>query len=312
MVDILQSSDSAPRDYQPYVAGAFRWRLGLRPLDVADWIEIDEDHPRDVGRKDELMRLRSATVNVAMEDTEPEGREVLEALSDHLVRRWPMRFSCTDQVLHDAQQNTSWNLTDTSEHPLFTAGRLVQEDLALLVERDGRLVFGAGTVCFPNRWDLRSKIGLPLSQVHSPVARLNEQLESPIDAFIDRLTPDKSFWRLGWGVLDTGDPYTPLDGSATPSMPIPAVGDPSVPDALFLRVERETLRRFPRTSCVLFTIRTYIRPLRHLAGRPEDAHRLADALENLPDDVRAYKRTAELTDAAVQWLASTTNSTESR
>jgi uncharacterized protein YukE len=42
--------------------------------------------------------------------------------------------------------------------------------------------------------------------------------------------------------------------------------------------------------------------LSHLVDRPEDAARLAEALDNLPDDVRDYKRTLELTDAAVAWL----------
>ncbi|MFM7756695.1 MAG: heme-dependent oxidative N-demethylase subunit alpha family protein, partial [Actinomycetota bacterium] len=164
--------------------------------------------------------------------------------------------------------------------------------------------FGGGSVCFPNRWDLSSKIGLSLAQVHEPVARLNAQLREPIDSFFERLTPDKPFWRLGWGVLDTDDPYQPLDGTAVPAPTLPEVGDPATGDRLFLRVERETIRRFPVTGAVLFTIRTYIRPLRHLVERPEDAARLAEALDNLPDDVRDYKRTSELTAPALAWLGS--------
>jgi dimethylamine monooxygenase subunit A len=304
------SSTSQTRDYQPYIAGAFRWRLGLRPLESSEWIEIDEHYDRDLQRKDTLMTEHPRTVNAAMEGTETEGVEVLHALCAHLAVTQPERFSYSGTEFRDAVRNAAWDVThDESggasagrEHPLFTAGRLVQEDLALLVERNGELVFGAGSVCFPNRWDLSSKIGLPLSAVHAPVARLNEQLEGPIDSFFDRLTPEKSFWRLGWGVLDTDDPYTPLDGTAAPTPNLPEPGDPTAPDRLFLRVERETLKRFPATSCVLFTIRTYIRPLRHLIGRPADAARLANALEHLPEDVRDYKRTLELTDAAVEWL----------
>ncbi|MFM8856847.1 MAG: heme-dependent oxidative N-demethylase family protein, partial [Actinomycetota bacterium] len=297
--------ESQPRDYQPYVAGTFRWRLGLRPLDLAEWIELDDRYDGDVSRKAQLMDVNASTVNAAMEGTGAEGAEVLEALCGHLATHWPARFERRGDEMIDLVRQTSFDVSQQHEHPLFMAGRLVQEDLALLVERDGDLVFGAGSVCFPNRWDLQSKIGLALSAVHAPVAQLNEQLEGPIDSFFTRLTSDKPFWRLGWGVLDTDDPYTPLDGTAAPTMELPDVGDSTVPDRLFLRVERETLRRFPSTSCVLFTIRTYIRPLRHLAGRPDDARRLAEALENLPDDVRDYKRTLELTEAAVQWLMST-------
>src|SRR5699024_6489542 len=120
-----------------------------------------------------------------------------------------------------------------------------------------------------------------LHAVHEPVALLNEQLAAPIDGFFERLTPERSFWRLGWGVLDTDDWYTPLDGTAAPRPSAPS------PDRLFLRVERETLRRFPRTRAVLFTIRTYVTPIPDIAGDPATAHRLAGALDALPDPVRA-------------------------
>jgi dimethylamine monooxygenase subunit A len=172
----------------------------------------------------------------------------------------------------------------------------VPEDLVLLVERDGRLVFGGGSVCFPNRWDLRSKLGLSMAGVHAPVAQLNEQLETPIDAFFDRLTPQRSFWRLGWGILDTPDWYTPVDGTAVRDLPIRS------PDQLFLRVERETLRRFPVTNCVLFTIRTYVAPIGAVAGDCEIAGRLADSLAALPDDVRGYKDVRTTADALIAAL----------
>jgi hypothetical protein len=179
----------------------------------------------------------------------------------------------------------------------------VPEDLVLLVERDGRLVFGGGSVCFPNRWDLRSKLGLSMAGVHAPVARLNEQLEVPIDSFFDRLTPQRSFWRLGWGILDTADWYTPLDGTAAPRPVDPA------PEQFFLRVERETLRRFPVTNCVLFTIRTYVAPILEAAEDPDVAQRLADSLSALPDDVRGYKDLRTTADALISTLRGTLSQT---
>ena len=122
------------------------------------------------------------------------------------------------------------------------------------------LVFGAGSVCFPNRWDLRSKLGLPFRAVHQPVSLLNDQLGETIDRFFDRLTPERSFWRLGWGVLDSVDLYQPLDGTAAPRPATPTPAD------LVVRVERETLRRLPRTGCVLFTIRTHLAKATELAA----------------------------------------------
>ena len=293
--------EMTPRDYQPYVGGPFRWRLGMRPLDPTQWIEMDVHYDADVRRKGQLMATHPDTVNRALPGTEDEGAEVLHELIEHLCAMWPQRFAKGANGIRDLVRDEN---IAVDEHPLFTAGRLVQEDLALLVEREGTLVFGAGSVCFPNRWDLASKIGLELPDVHAPVAQLNEQLAAPIATVLERLTPDRGLWRLGWGLITSDDPYQPLDGTASALPVAPHLGDDSVADRIFLRVERETLRRFPRSNAVLFTIRTYIRPLRHLAHRPADATRLAQALANFPDDVREYKRTTEFTEAALHWLES--------
>ena len=247
----------------------FRWRLGVRPLDLRDWIELGEGADEAIAEKRRLNADHPATVFAALDDVEAESRQVAEALLAHLRNRFPERYAAA--------------ALDGALHSLDAAARLVPEDLVLLVERGGRLVFGAGSVCFPNRWDLRSKIGLTLSEVHRPVALLNEQLEAPIDGFFARLTPARSFWRLGWGVLDTQDWYTPTDGTGAARPIAPA------PEQLFLRVERETLRRFPRTNAVLFTIRTYVTPIPAVAGDAGVAGRLADALDALPESVRTYK-----------------------
>ncbi len=280
---------SVDAPYLPFMEGpapagpdTFRWRLGVRPLDLRDWIELGDGADAAIAAKQRLNAAHPSTVFAALEDVEPEARQVADALLAHLQTRFPERYAAAT--------------LDAALHPLDAAARLVPEDLVLMVERDGRLVFGAGSVCFPNRWDLRSKIGLSLAEVHRPVALLNQQLEAPIDGFFARLTPARSFWRLGWGVLDTADWYTPTDGTAAPRPAGPT------PDQLFLRVERETLRRFPVSNAVLFTIRTYVTPIPTVADDATVAVRLADALETLPESVRTYKDVVAFAPSLVERL----------
>ena len=273
--------------YLPFLDGpdggpdaAFRWRLGVRPLDLDRWIEWGPDAAGALEAKERLNRDVPDTVFAVLGDIEAESREVAAAIAAHVGGE-----------------------LRTDLHPLDAAARLVPEDLVLMVERPGpdgtRLVFGGGSVCFPNRWDLRSKLGLTMAEVHEPVGRLNDQLEGPIDRFFERLGPERSFWRLGWGILDTDDWYTPVDGTGAPR-PV----DPSPAD-LHLRVERETLRRFPRTRCVLFTIRTYVAPLGVAVHDVVARRRLADALASMPDDVRVYKDLASLAERVIDDLRGT-------
>lgn len=273
--------------YEPWreTSGVFRWRLGVRPLDIADWIEIDEHHDAELAAKTRIMATNASTAFVALDDAEPECREIADALTAHLRRRFPDRFA--DLVL------------DPDLHPLDAIARHIQEDLVVMGERDGRLVFVAGSVCFPNRWDLRSKLGRTMAEVHEPVSLLNDQLESVIDDVLRRLTPERPLWRLGWGVIDTDDLYQPLDGTAAPR-PVDAP-----PAAHHLRVERETLTRHPATGCVLFTIRTHQMPLPDVRAVDADsAAALADAIASMPDPIAEYKQLHRTGDDIAAWLRS--------
>jgi hypothetical protein len=275
--------------YQPYLDGKpapFRWRLGLRPLDLAEWIQVTEDYDDEIALKHHYSDTQPATVLRWIPGVEAESQEVLDAIVDHLQERDPRRFG-------------HYSNDPAGRHPLDAAGRLVQEDLVLLVERPTdhglELVCGGGSVCFPNRWDLTSKVGHTMSEVHAPVAQLNEQLAGPIDRTLERLEPDRSFWRLGYGLVQSADLYQAVDGTAA----VPRGDVP--PDGWYLRVERETLRRFPDTRCILFTIHTYLTELTVLATT-DDGRRLAAALEAMPDDVLRYKSIAAATPAVVEYL----------
>ncbi|MGA9277756.1 heme-dependent oxidative N-demethylase family protein [Ilumatobacter sp.] len=273
------------RERGSVVDGEFRWRLGVRPLDLDDWIELgpDADGPGGwIAQKERVLADHHRTAFVVRDDVEYESREIAEAVLHHLRHRWPAR--CADVCLDDVL------------HPLEAASRLVPEDLVMMVEREGRLIFGGGSVCFPNRWDLRSKLGRTMAEVHAPVAGLNDQLEPAVDRFLERLTPDRSFWRLGWGIIDVADGFTPGDGTGAPRPVEPAAAD------LFVRVERETLRRFPTTGCVLFTIRTYIAPIASVLRDGESAAAIAGAVAAMPSGIARYKDLVDRRDSIAELL----------
>ncbi|HSK38262.1 MAG TPA: DUF3445 domain-containing protein [Arenibaculum sp.] len=287
-------------DYLPFEDGPFRMAMGLQSLAVADWIEIDGHYAADMALRRRLLADRHADVHVVRDEALPAAREVLERLAGFLPMRFPRHFGIEGGRLVNRVTGEAWNPADPGPPPLEVAGRLVQEDLCLLVENEGVPVLAGGLLCFPNRWRLAAKVGLPLAAVHGPVALYADRLARPVDRFITHLKPERPVWRLNWSLHDDPAPFQPeaaasADGTA-PVTPLDAGG------RLFLRVERQTLSRLPRTGAVLFTIRTYIRPLGDLAGRPADAARFAATLRGLPDEVARYKGLASFRNAAVEWL----------
>lgn len=96
------------------------------------------------------------------------------------------------------------------------------------------------------------------------------------------LDPTELAWcRTIHGAEDRGDFERQQSSVAPPSEHERAVD----PREVFLRSERQTLRRLPRTGAVVFTIRVYQTPVVDLAKEPGVPGRLASAVRGWSEDV---------------------------
>lgn len=152
------------------------------------------------------------------------------------------------------------------------------EDMCLLTRREDedfyRLVGAA--VAFPSDWRPAEKMGLPLAAMHAPIQGYAEQLASGVDRFIAGLVPGRIFGRCNWFIAAT----PALRWIAEPpEQAFAHVTHQNAGETLFVRSERQTLRRLPETGAILFTIGVYVAPL----GSLSDANvaRLAGAMERL-------------------------------
>ena len=66
------------------------------------------------------------------------------------------------------------------------------------------------------------------------------------------------------------------------------VETPATAETLYLRTERQTLRRLPRTGAIVFTIRVYQTRLAELVKEPGVPGRIASAIRSWPEDVARY------------------------
>lgn len=247
--------------------------MATRTLDPAAWLIVDDDRDRDLVRKQVLLAERPGEVFAAL-DT-------------------PAVAAASVEVLDLVLEATGAAVVPPDLHPLDAAGRLVQEDLCLMVLRDGAPHLDAASLCFPSYWRLADKLARPMAAVHAPVAHYGTELATKVDTFLQRLRPDRPVWRRNWSVHD--DPSYFLPG------PTP-LRDVVPPEGLYLRSERQTLRRLTRADAVLFTIRTQQVPLAVLAERPDVAHRLAEAIGHWSPELAAYKGEHGAL-AARDWLA---------
>lgn len=289
-------------DYAPYKPGPYRLAMGLTPLDLRDWIEPDARMAAELAEKERLLRERHGDVFIALPEAADSAAEVLELLVSYLPERFPALYQRVGDQIENRVTRQQWPMTQHGLHPLDLAGRLVQEDLCLMqlaTDTDQYRLVGA-SVCFPTRWRLAEKIGQSLGAIHLPVPDYATQLDSTMDRLFSRLKVERPIWRLNWSLMDNPTLFQPSGHGRRDYNP--AVTAYNAGNTLWLRMERQTLRRLPRTGDILFTIRIYVRPLCDVAANAERAAQLAAAMRALPPQMRGYKSLSPFMDAALQWL----------
>jgi hypothetical protein len=188
-----------------------------------------------------------------------------------------------------------------AEGGLEQAARAVWEDMCLLNQRDpdGPYVLTGGAVAFPTDWCLADKIGLPLIAMHAPIYGYAEQLATGVDRFLANLAPGPIFGRANWFVVANAD-WRYLPGLSAEDLFADVTPD-NAGERLFVRCERQTLRRLPTSGAILFTIGIAVSPLGALD--PALVRRLAAALAAQPEAEQLRRGTPAYAPALAAYAA---------
>src|SRR5678815_2488346 len=128
-------------------------KMGTHALDLDRWLIVDEHYRSELELRGRLLDERRDVVFGARPGSDDTSEEILELVTDWLVGHGVDPPATADDL-----------------HPLERAGRIVQEDLSVMVPASGGWRLDAGVLCFPTFWNLHDKLGKPISAVHGPVA----------------------------------------------------------------------------------------------------------------------------------------------
>ncbi|RZS90831.1 uncharacterized protein DUF3445 [Motilibacter rhizosphaerae] len=255
----------------PFTDGPQRLRVGTRTLAEGDWLEGGADVAAQLREKARLLRESREAVLQELPGSEGACAELLRVVEGAVGAEAPAASS-----------------------PLEAAALLVAEDLCVhLPGPDGRLRLAAACVCFPSRWVLAEKMGQPVAGIHDPVPGYADAIGRPVDQLMERLPHDRLLWRLGGSILDDPALFQPRRATLSPAR---------VPDDVWLRVERQTLRRLPESGAVVFTIRTFVDPLSCLTSSPAACADAAAWVRGLTPEMTAYKSLEGMREPLLAWL----------
>ena len=246
---------------------AHLFRIGLAPIDDKDWFE------GPYGSADGDPATRKAAIFAGSPDlcwgetegSRPAQGEALTLVAEHL--------GVTPQA---------------DLPPLHAAALLVEDDLCLMERRGGEWTLSAASLCAPSFFSAKSVVGKSLAELHGPVTGFGERLLPRVDRIFTHLADDQLVERRNWSVVSSGELFLP-DERAVRSRQSEITPD-MAGARLFVRMERQTLRRLPDTGALLFTIRIWRHPLSALLGRPERLAAFARAWDLvMTDDGEAFR-----------------------
>lgn len=293
-----RQSPAPPFQHKPYDGTSQPFTVGLKPLEEKDWLEPDPFLIDHLAEKDRLLAADNEAVFRAEEGTHAAQTEVLGLIVENLKRNHAETYSFDGNKVLIAGAERTIDLSE--EPPLVTAARLVQEDLVLMRPGSDGYRLAAACLCFPSSWSLAEKFSQSMTGIHENVPDFNGQrMGKMVARLFENLKVGQFVCRFNWSIYPDGDLHHPL-----PKQIHLTIHDTAL-SRLFLRVERQTLRRLPESGDILFTIKIHHDPLSALEAQPDRAalaNHLSEQLMALSEDQLAYKGLTQGRDALVAAL----------
>ena len=270
--------------HTPYDGSHPLFRIGLSPLDPAEWLEVDDRLEAYLDEKARLRDVYPDRVFAAEAGTEVAQAEALSLILDNLRAHHGDTHGVGEREVRAGPHTVS---LETGEPPLLTASKLVQEDLVLMRKGEAGWRLAAAALCFPSSWSLMEKFGKVIAEVHAPVPGFAAGTRNAllIERIFNQLLVDQPVRRMNWSVYSDDELFH--DDRAAEHLK-----KRDFDAGIFLRVEYQTLRKLPHSGDILFTVRIHVDPFEALRRDP-DRDRICDgfiaSLERLDNAQLAYK-----------------------
>ncbi|MDF1854759.1 DUF3445 domain-containing protein [Pseudooceanicola sp.] len=230
----------------PYSEADRRALPGVAPLDPGNWLLQDDAFAAQMALRARLIAERRGDVIALLPEGQAAAQELLSTVLAQLADARAYRVGKAEVLRPDAV-----TVVIDRADPLATLGHLVQEDLCLLQRPDEaaeHLLTGA-VLCFPSAWTLAQKIGRPMMRIHDPVPDYDAGIGKRVQRMLDGVQAGRPLWRFNWLPTDDTALFRPM---LEYSDKIRRAGLP------YLRSERQTLWRLPKSGAVVFGIHTYL------------------------------------------------------
>lgn len=150
------------------------------------WLELERSYTSRIAQRRKLFADHGKLVLDYLPGSELGCKEMMEHALQFYCDRYPQYFtlSCSPTEGHIFHNRILKNETVISNmHPLHVLLQNVPEDFAVMLRNseDGCYYFRAGVLCSALGWNVGTKLGMQLKEIHSPIPDYKEKMEFSMD-----------------------------------------------------------------------------------------------------------------------------------
>jgi hypothetical protein len=255
------------------------------------WLEVENTYVERVKQRQELFREHGTKVLDYLPGSELVCKELMEMCLQFYCARYPTYFSLSPdkKIFQNKLLGTKTEIKRF--HPLHILLNNVPEDFAIVLrnEEDGMYYFRAGVICSSLGWNVSTKIGMQLKEIHKPIPDYKEKMSFSMDRYFSKMPTNAPIQRGSWGLeVDTplfmppGHPHEKLREIQKPDLAI---------DECYLRVDWQTLRRLPLSGGIVFNFKGLFTPVKEFRDEPYIPALLLKILKEGKKNLMEYKNT---------------------
>lgn len=308
----MQSGNNAAVDctlYRPYRWADADFQLGLRPVRPENWILIGAEHAEMMRQKCERLVHHRHCYYRALPTSLPAQRELRERIVAHLVADHPQSFEKSGSVVRSLITRQALDLDDDSTEPLMQVSYLIEEDFMLLEERGETIQITAASNAYSSSGRLVGSVGHEVEWAHEPVPQLTRKLGGRINRVLRSIHAAAPCERFNWQITPIATVFFPHDdphaanAAAMREVLVELRRDPArAGEFLWIRVERQTLRRLPDSNAVAFSLHTYSDPLSSIQSDVESVRAIWTLLNNYSEERWKYSEMDIVREPLMTWL----------
>lgn len=148
------------------------------------WIELESTYKSRIAQRKELYAAHGKSVLGALPGSELACKELMETVLQYVCARYPQYFSVVDKhILQNRILGTEQDVR--SKPPLEILMDNIPEDFGIMLRDDktGYYYLRAGVICSSLGWNVGSKIGKGLEEIHTPVPDYKAKMQFSMERY---------------------------------------------------------------------------------------------------------------------------------